>query len=114
MPRTVSLPAPSAARCPVCDGHLASPRCAHCGADLGGPPGARLWQVDHQLHRLAGERDDLVDRVLAARCVDPAAVASGARRAGAPTPLWGPLTPGGPGGLHRPRRRPALAPVPSP
>lgn len=84
MPRTVSFPLPSSTRCPVCDTGLTRPSCLACGAELSGPSGTRLWQVDHHLHRLVEERSGLVRDVLASR--PPTAVAAVPAPTVAPTP----------------------------
>lgn len=64
---------PDRSRCPVCGNRLGSSRCDGCGAELRGPLGTELWDVDRRLHQLGVRRVELVGQLRAvARVAAPA------------------------------------------
>ncbi len=97
MPRTLSFPPPSVHVCPDCDGPVAAGRCGACGLGLEHPEAGTLWWLDLELHRLAGQRAAVLDRLRGADSRPtraPGPVASPAAPPAAP-PTAPPTTGGG-------------------
>src|SRR5690349_199129 len=75
--------------CPSCGTSLIGLRCSHCGVDLSGETGSRVWSLGHQAVLTLREREELL--------VGLRAEAAGARSApAAPSRPTAPVAPSAP------------------